>query len=69
MLFLLALLFFSLGTSVAALPMDLHREHNPDSGAVDLYVKLDELPIRHRGCWTPTVSERCSFNVTSFDLE
>ena len=28
---------------------------------------LSDLPARYRGCWTPMVSECCSFNVTSFE--
>jgi hypothetical protein len=75
MLFLLVLLFFSLSTSVTALPMNQQRDHNPDAAispavvafSADHYVKPDELPSRRVGCWAPVVSERCSFNVTSFE--
>jgi hypothetical protein len=76
MLFLLALLFFPLGTSVtpgtSLVPMNQQYPDAVISQAVvafsaDHYVKPDELPSRRVGCWAPVVSERCSFNVTSFE--
>jgi hypothetical protein len=83
MLFLLTLLFFSLSTSVTALPMNHPHTNGPEHRPVamisppalalspadhtlnsDPHEKLE----RSIGCWSPAVSDRCSFNVTSFEL-
>jgi hypothetical protein len=74
MLFLLALLFFSLSTSVMALPMNQPHgfEHHPHFELLPIAYSITrgpaEVPSRYHGCWTPTiVSELCSFNITPFE--
>lgn len=69
MLFLLALLFFSLGASVTALPIDAVTQQPHD---LEHHDETDEALLeRYSGCWTPVhrlVSEHYSFNVTPFEL-
>jgi hypothetical protein len=71
MLFLLALLFFLLSTSVTAFPVYQYPDPLPIPPTALAFVAdpVDQrdLPLRHFGCWTPIVSERCSFNVTSLE--
>jgi hypothetical protein len=76
MLSLLALLFFSLSTSVTALPMNQPDElgHHPDAPIPPAvlafsgdHVPRMELPSRSFGCWTPMGKvSLCSFNVMWF---
>jgi hypothetical protein len=73
MLFLLALFFFSLSTSVTALPMNQYDKNVAALRKIFLasfYKVKEPAPIREFGCWTPVpgiVSQRCSFNVTPFE--
>ena len=57
MLFLLALLLFSLSTFVTALPMNA-LEHHPQLLPLAYSitsVDMTEEPSRYRGCWTLTI--------------
>ena len=58
MLFLLALLFFSLSTSVTTLPMNA-LEHHPQllplAYSITSLVNTAEVPSRYHGCWTLTI--------------
>ena len=70
MLFLLALLFFSLSTSVTALPMNQPHglKHDDHPLPIAYSITRVEVPARYSGCWAPMfVSECCSFIVTSFE--
>ena len=54
MLFLLALLFFSLSTSVTTLPMNA-LEHHPQLLPLAYSITTAEVPSRYHGCWTLTI--------------
>ena len=67
MLFVLTLLFISLSTFITALPMDRHAATASMEKIANSRWAMDP---RYHGCWTPvpvTVSERRSFNLTSFE--
>ena len=83
MLFLLALLLFSLNTSVMALPMNQPHTKGPEHHPVATisppalalspadHVLNSDPPgklERSIGCWSPAVSKLYSFNATSIEL-